>query len=338
MIRHVKEAKILRTQIKTEIEAVSESLLKQTEDHASLLQDTCYADLAQCTSQSGIPSELQESAELELDSLHRTAANLSAANIRVLALADELSARLRDVNTSVNRKWYRINPPANSTIDYQEQNNDFFARGMNGYKLALVMILGSFAGVIVEMLWCFIRNGYFESRAGVVWGPFNPLYGIGAVALSALLYRYRNRGKWLSFLGGMIVGSVVEYVCSYGQELLFGSRSWDYSAIPLNLNGRICLLYSVFWGFLGVLWIKDLYPRMAKWLLKIPNKCGKIATWVLVVFMVVNCAVSLIAMDRWAERQNGIAPASAIDTLIDERFPNERMERIYANMDFGGNE
>lgn len=101
------------------------------------------------------------------------------------------------------------------------------------------------------------------------------LYGVGAASLSIILYRFRNRGKWLSFLGGFVVGSVVEYVCSWLQEVLFGSRSWDYSRVPFNINGRICLLYSLFWGALGIFWIKDIYPFMAKWILKLPNRAGK---------------------------------------------------------------
>ena len=91
----------------------------------------------------------------------------------------------------------------------------------------------------------------------------------------------------------MIVGSVVEYICSWGQELVFGSRSWDYSQMPFNLNGRICLMYSILWGVLGILWIKNIYPRMAKWILKIPNRAGKIITWVLVIFMVFNSVMTV---------------------------------------------
>ena len=89
------------------------------------------------------------------------------------------------------------------------------------------------------MLWCFIRHGYFESRAGLVYGPFNLLYGVGATALTLLLYRYRNRSASISFFGGVIIGSAVEYLLSWAQETLFGSTSWDYSAVPLNINGRI---------------------------------------------------------------------------------------------------
>ena len=156
----------------------------------------------------------------------------------------------------------------------------------------LVCFVGSFAGVVVESIWCILRHGYLESRAGLVYGPFNLLYGVGALTLTLALYRFRNRGRWLSFLGGMLVGSVVEYICSWGQELILGSRSWDYSRMPFNLNGKIsvCSIPVAYWGVLGVLWIKDIYPRMAKWILKLPNRFGKIATWCVAAFLVVNCA------------------------------------------------
>ena len=116
---------------------------------------------------------------------------------------------------------------------------------------------------------------------------------------------------------------------------MFGTRSWDYSNMPFNINGRICLLYSIFWGILGVFWIKTLYPRLSRLILKIPNKIGKIVTWIVTVFMAINIAVSGIAVMRWGQRVRGTEPSNEFWEFIDERFPDERMERIYANMDFG---
>ena len=117
--------------------------------------------------------------------------------------------------------------------------------------------------------------------------------------------------------------------------MLLGSRSWDYSSKPLNLNGRICLAYSIFWGVLGVLWIKDLYPRMAKWILKLPDRFGRGLTWALTIFLVFDAAVSCVAVARWSQRVEGQPASSAFWELVDERFPDERMERIFANMKFG---
>ena len=271
----------------------------------------------------------------EVTTLKESAASLRQAHQWALDTADELTTRLREGQESSRRKGLFRRAPANSVIDLEEERADSFASGVNFYKVALICIAGSFAGVVVELLWCLFRNGYLESRSGLVYGPFNPVYGIGAVVMTLALYRYRNRSSSISFFGGAIVGSVIEYLISWGQETLFGSTSWDYSHMPFNLNGRICLLYSLFWGILGVLWIKSIYPRTAQVILKIPNRFGKILTWALTVFMVFDCAMSLLAVDRWSERVHEEPPASAVDTFFDQHFPDERMERIYANMEFG---
>lgn len=280
--------------------------------------------------------ELEDFVETEkkVESLKRAAANLSRTMVQTYAISDEINARCKDIEKQRKKRRFVPTAPANATIDLREREAKHFAKGISIYKLLLVCFIGSFAGVVVELLWCLLRNGYLESRSGLVYGPFNLLYGVGAVALTGCLYRFRNNGAWVSFLGGMLVGSAVEYACSFGQELLFGSRSWDYSGVPFNLNGRICLLYSFFWGFLGVWWIKDVYPRMAKWILRIPNKAGKALTWCLTIFFIFNSLVSLAAVGRWSERVEGLTPSNAVEEFLDERFHDERMERIYANMEF----
>lgn len=176
-----------------------------------------------------------------------------------------------------------------------------------------------------------------ESRVGLIWGPFNLVYGFGALALSFFLYKYRNRSRIYSFIGGFIVGSVIEYLCSFIQEMLFGSTSWDYSNIPFNLNGRICLLYSIFWGILGILRIKEIYPRMAVWILKIPNKIGKILTVTLLIFMIIDSIASGITVYRWSERVNGRPAQNEIAAFIDDIYPNERLEKIFPNLEFVDN-
>lgn len=105
--------------------------------------------------------------------------------------------------------------------------------------------------------------------------------------------------------------------------------------MPFNLNGRICLLYSRFWGILGVAWMKTIYPWMAKLILKLPNRGGKVLTWAVTAFLAINCVVTLIAVFRWPQRVDMVAPVSAFWEFVDIWFPNERMERIFANMVFG---
>lgn len=316
------------------LEQASQQLLSVVKEAEQELESS-YQSLAKEAVDREGNSKFDQQIQSKIDSLHQVNNNLKQAHQQTITMEDELSARFRDMQKSRDRKWYRLNPPANATIDLEEKRRSHFAQGINAYKLMLVCFVGSFAGVVVESIWCVLRHGYLESRAGLVYGPFNLLYGVGAVTLTLALYRFRNRGRWLSFLGGMLVGSVVEYICSWGQELVLGSRSWDYSKMPFNLNGRICLLYSCFWGLLGVLWIKDIYPRMAKWILKLPNRAGKICTWCATIFLVINCVVSMVAVWRWAERVHEVPASGNFWEMVDEHFPDERMEKVYANMQFG---
>lgn len=253
-------------------------------------------------------------------------------------LIDEVKTRLKETEQYDRRKKkkVRILPPAptNAQIDYREKQEAHFAQGMTFYKLFWVFFIGCFAGVVLETIYCLIQRGHYESRVGLIYGPFNLVYGIGTLCLSGALYQFRNRGRVFSFVGGFVVGSVVEYACSWFQEVCFGSTSWDYSNMPYNLNGRICLLYSIFWGILGIFWIKDIYPRMAKWILKIPNKVGKPLTWVLLVFMVFNSVMTLFTSLRWTARREGVEPRNAFEAYLDEHYPDERMQKIFANAEF----
>lgn len=244
-------------------------------------------------------------------------------------LSDELNARHRDSKTKKQKIF-----PTNMTIDGLESKANHFAKGFGLYKILWVCYIGSLFGVLIELAWCFLCTGGLESRSGLVWGPFNLLYGAGAMALTAALYRFRHRGYTVSFLGGMIVGSIIEYLCSYGQELAFGSRSWDYSDMPFNINGRICLLYSVFWGILGILWIKKIYPLLSKLILMIPNRVGKTLTWIVFAFFVLNSVMTVLSVARWTQRLDGIEAGNAFWGWFDTRFPNERMDKIFANMKF----
>lgn len=226
----------------------------------------------------------------------------------------------------------RIKWPDIRAIEREEHETKSFARGLNFYKLFWIFFIGCFLGVVVETLWCLLTRHHYESRVGLIYGPFNLVYGFGALAMALGLYHLRSKRDSAVILAGAVIGSIVEYICSLVQELLFGTVSWDYSAMPFNLQGRINLLYSLFWGFLAILWVKGIYPWMAKWILKIPNRVGKPLTWVLLVFMIFNSFMSAAAVGRWAERREQLPPSNVLEQYMDDHYPDARMEKIYANM------
>ena len=205
-----------------------------------------------------------------------------------------------------------------------------FAAGCGFYKLFWLFFLGSFLGDITETIFCWWKMGTITSRSSVVYGPFSLVWGIGCFFLTYMLYQYRDRSDSFIFIFGTVLGGAYEYICSVVLELVFGTVFWDYSKIPFNLGGRINLLYCFFWGIAAVVWMKILYPKLSDFIEKIPKKIGIPLTWFLVVFMVFDMAISGLALNRYHERhQSAKTPETAITKILDTRFPDTRMERIY---------
>ena len=127
---------------------------------------------------------------------------------------------------------------------------------LSGYEVFYIFMICNVIGYCVEMVFCYLKHGYWESRQSLIYGPFGLAYGIGGVLLSYLLFKDTKKAWWKVFIKSYIWGTVAEYICSLGEELVFGHVSWDYSKMPLNINGRVCALYSVFWGIMGLVYTR----------------------------------------------------------------------------------
>lgn len=199
------------------------------------------------------------------------------------------------------------------------------------YRYVWIFALCCVTGFLVETAWCFLRHGYIESRKSLVYGPLSVAYGMGGVLLTLLADRLKDAGMAKVFLLSFLVGTAAEYVCSLGQEIVFHSVAWDYSDLPLNINGRVCLLYSLFWGVLGVGWVKLVLPlsnRLMEW---IPANLNHVLVWVFVCFFLFDAAMSAGAGLRMDRRKAGKPAENAVEQFFDDHFDDERMHKIYAN-------
>ena len=213
----------------------------------------------------------------------------------------------------------------------QEKNPAIFAYGCSFHKLVWLFIISSFLGDITETIFCRITAGVWMSRSSVVWGPFSIVWGLAIVFATMLLHKYKDRSDKFIFLTGTVLGGAYEYVCSVFTELVFGKIFWDYSKIPFNLGGRINLLYCFFWGIAAVVWIKGIYPKVSAWIEKVPVRIGKVISWIFVVFMCCNMVVSGMALMRSTQRAQGIPAEQNWQKIMDERFDDDRLEKIYPN-------
>lgn len=257
----------------------------------------------------------------------KDAEKLQRLNSRLASATARLGSR---IEARVARRMEKAYP---LILEVSEQiaRQKVFAGGCGFYKLFWLFLIGAFLGDIVETIFCRLTAGVWMSRSSLVWGPFSIVWGLAIAAATALLYKDREKPDRHLFIIGTVLGGAYEYICSVFTELVFGKVFWDYSKIPFNLGGRINLLYCFFWGIAAVIWIKNLYPLFSGWIEKIPVLWGYILTWTLAVFMAVNIAVSSMALIQYDRRAEGKPPKNAVESIIDERFDDARMEKIYPN-------
>lgn len=134
---------------------------------------------------------------------------------------------------------------------------------------------------------------------------FYGIYGVGAVII-IVFSQYFNKNNFTLFLGGYVIGSVTEYLTSFLVEVILHAKWWDYSNNILNVNGRVCLLYSIFWGILTIFLVKKFNPFIDNLIIKIENKItpkltkGVIAF--LIIFLMLDCMVTCYAQDAFITR------------------------------------
>lgn len=219
--------------------------------------------------------------------------------------------------------------PALTFEHRKKERSTVFAAGCSPYKIILLFVIGSLLGDITETIFCRITAGYWMSRSSLVWGPFSVVWGMAIALVTVLLYRYKDKpSSWL-FVVGTLLGGAYEYLCSVCSEVVFGAVFWDYSHIPFNLGGRINLLYCFFWGFAAVAWFKLLYPPISNLIERLPRRFGTVLTWALCLFMVVDMAVSALALMRYNTRLEGQPPQNQLEVYLDEHYDDARMQAVY---------
>ena len=196
-------------------------------------------------------------------------------------------------------------------------------------KIFWIFVIGSVFGFFAEMLYALVYTRTLEVRQGLIYGPFIQIYGIGAVAYYILISKIQEPTK--AFFAGMAMGGILEYLCSFFQEIFFGTISWDYSNLFLNLNGRISLLYCVYWGIIAVLYLKVIYPIFVKMEPLIEKKSIRVVTIFFVLFMTFDIVISCMAGNRQKERRKNIPSDGPVDEFLDKAYPDELLDKIYNN-------
>lgn len=226
--------------------------------------------------------------------------------------------------------------------------------GYSIWRIFAYFIIYSFLGYVLETVYSAIFHGVWESRQSFLYGPFCSIYGVGAVIM-ILFLQYFKKNNYTLFLGGFIVGSVTEYLTSLIGEYILNIKWWDYSNYSFNINGRICLLFSIFWGLIGLYLIKGINPHVDRFIDLIKQHFStntlKTTVFIAIIILFIDCVISGMAINFYFTRMvknfdldvknkelilkkyDEIYSDKELSDIIYKYWNDEKMVEIYPNLE-----
>lgn len=234
----------------------------------------------------------------------------------------ELRRKLRDMETRERAE--------EGTLGRDETGKGYIE--LDFFNLFWIFVVCCVLGLLIETVYHAIVFGGYQDRAGVLYGPFSPIYGFGAVLMTVALNRFHNKPIAIIFLVSAVIGGAFEYLTSWFMQFAFGIVAWDYTGTFLSIDGRTNFVFMCMWGVLGCLWVKLLLPRMLKLVNMIPWNWRYSVTTVCAALMIANGAMTLFALDSWYQREAGHEPTNAIERFCAEHYDNDFMEHRFQSM------
>lgn len=198
--------------------------------------------------------------------------------------------------------------------------------------LAWIFPIMSFLGLAGESIVSLVQDGFWKNRAGLLWGPFSPIYGLGAVIMTVALAPLRNAPAPIVFATAGVTGAGFEWFASLFFEKAFGIVAWSYASHPFNINGRTSLIMAMIWGILGVAWIKLALPVFERAIGRIPSQVRTLGAAFICLFFVVNATFTLAAFNCWFERTSGLPTQTPVQQFFETHYGDDFMAERFQTM------
>lgn len=203
---------------------------------------------------------------------------------------------------------------------------------LNFFNLFWIFVACSILGLAIETVFHLAIYHAYQDRAGLLYGPFSPIYGFGGLFMTVALNRFHDKPIPVIFLISALIGGAFEFTVSWIMQSAFGIVAWDYSGTFLSIDGRTNFMFMCFWGILGVMWVKFLLPILLWMINKIPWKLRYTLTVVCFVFMVVDVVLTVQTIDCWYLREAGHAPNTPLEEFFNKHYDNAYMEHRFQTM------
>ena len=241
-----------------------------------------------------------------------------------LAQERDLQRRLRDMETRDQAE--------EGTLGLDMTGKGFIS--LNFFNVFWIFVVCCVLGLVIETIYhvVVVDPGHYEDRAGMLFGPFSPIYGFGGLLMTIALNRFHNKPVVMIFLVSAVIGGAFEYLVSWFMEFAFGAVAWDYTGTFLSIGGRTNGMFMTMWGILGVMWIKLFLPWMLKLVNLIPWKLRYTLTSVCAVLMIIDGVMTLQSLDCWYERLSGRSADTPIEQFYAKHFDDQYMANRFQSM------
>lgn len=172
--------------------------------------------------------------------------------------------------------------------------------GYSIYELLWLFFIYAFFGWCIEVVFCGLNEGHFINR-GFLNGPVCPIYGVGGVIVVLCLTPIKDN-LFLLFVGSALLTSILELITGFALDKIFHARWWDYTDMPFNIGGYICLKFSIYWGFVCIALMKGIHPVILGFIRFIPHMLGLVAVVFFAAVFVADVIITVITINNLTKR------------------------------------
>lgn len=196
----------------------------------------------------------------------------------------------------------------------------------NFYELLWIFIIYAFIGWCAEVGYAALNTGKFVNR-GFLNGPYCPIYGCGVVIVVAALTPLK-KNLIILFIGSFFLTSILEFITGFLLEKVFHNKWWDYSNLPFNIKGYVCLKFSIYWGLACTFIMDIVHPIIYKFITIIPHILGIILISIFMGVFVVDVIITVATILKFNQRLKAMDEiAKRIHNISDEIG-----EKVYENV------
>lgn len=221
----------------------------------------------------------------------------------------------------------------------RELRDDFLDDMKPGfYQYVIIFLVASVLGLILETVYMYVAYGVFESRVGLVWGPFSPLYGCAAVLLTAVLWPLRHKPVWIVFLISAVLGGLLEQLAGWSMETIMHAWSWSYLHFPDHITQWVAWRFLLVWGALGTIWCKSIMPELLFRIGEPTSRRQATTVGLLAAFIVLDVVMTVACFWRAGKRQEGVPPSNLFEEYVDMHYGDEFISDTFENLKFDSEE